>query len=113
MISRAPSFRMMASFPGSSNSRGMRTAWFVPFLNSFTCCSLTTARRFTGIGLSICQIGYVVQHEVAGFGEGLRKGLDTPGRSQPFEHLTTGRRDKAVSHSRNKLDRLSVVAYDD
>jgi hypothetical protein len=55
MISRSPSFRMMASFPGSSNSRGIRAAWFLPFLNSFTCRSLTAARRFNGIGLSRCQ----------------------------------------------------------
>src|SRR5208283_2443643 len=39
MISRFPSLRMIASSPGSSNSRGMRTAWLRPFLNSLTCRS--------------------------------------------------------------------------
>src|SRR5215472_9589106 len=55
IINRSPSFRMMASFPGSSNSRGMRTAWFLPFLNSLTCCSRTNDRRLIGICHSICQ----------------------------------------------------------
>lgn len=36
MMSRCPSFRMMASSPSSSNSRGIRTAWFRPFLKSLT-----------------------------------------------------------------------------
>src|SRR5208283_946027 len=39
MISRSPSLRIMASSPGSSNSRGILTAWFLPFLKSFTCRS--------------------------------------------------------------------------
>src|SRR5674476_20172 len=39
MVSRSPSLRIMASSPGSSNSRGIRTAWLRPFLNSFTCRS--------------------------------------------------------------------------
>src|SRR5271157_210459 len=38
-ISRSPSLRIMASSPGSSNSRGILTAWFLPFLKSFTCRS--------------------------------------------------------------------------
>src|SRR6266849_1623668 len=44
MIRLSPSLRMMASSPGSSNSRGMRTAWFRPFLKSLTCrCGVTAA----------------------------------------------------------------------
>ena len=39
IISLSPSLRMMASSPGSSNSRRILTAWFLPFLNSFTCRS--------------------------------------------------------------------------
>jgi hypothetical protein len=38
-VRRSPSLRRMASEPGSSNSRGIRTAWFRPFLKSFTCRS--------------------------------------------------------------------------
>jgi hypothetical protein len=43
MISRSPSLRMTASRPGSSNSRGMQTAWFRPFLKSLTrrCADMT------------------------------------------------------------------------
>jgi len=37
IISLSPSRRMIASAPGSSNSRGIRTAWFLPFLKSLTC----------------------------------------------------------------------------
>jgi hypothetical protein len=47
--------------PGNSNSRGMRTAWFLPFLKSFTCCPLIIKRRLVGIGLSICQMTGIVQ----------------------------------------------------
>ena len=36
MMMREPSLRMMASSPGSSNSRGIRTAWLRPFLNNLT-----------------------------------------------------------------------------
>jgi hypothetical protein len=36
MIKRLPSLRMIASSPGSSNSRGIRTAWLRPFINSLT-----------------------------------------------------------------------------
>ena len=32
-----PSLRMIASSPGNSNSRGMRIAWFRPFLKSLPC----------------------------------------------------------------------------
>lgn len=39
MISVAPSFRMIASEPGSAKARGIRTAWLRPFLNSRTRCS--------------------------------------------------------------------------
>src|SRR5262245_16654755 len=40
IISRCPSLRIMASSPGNSKSRGIRTAWFRPFLNSLTCRSV-------------------------------------------------------------------------
>src|ERR1700732_3163483 len=36
MTRRLPSFRMMASSPGNSNSRGIRTALFRPFLKTLT-----------------------------------------------------------------------------
>jgi hypothetical protein len=36
MTSRSPSFRMMASSPGNSNSRGIRTALLRPFLKTLT-----------------------------------------------------------------------------
>jgi hypothetical protein len=44
MIKRSPSLRMMASLPGNSNSRGIVTAWFRPFLNRLTRRSLTAPR---------------------------------------------------------------------
>src|SRR5262249_59362225 len=46
MMSLSPSLRMIASSPGSSNSRGMRTAWFRPFLKSLTCRSDIIASSF-------------------------------------------------------------------
>jgi len=52
IISRVPSFRMMASSPGNSNSRGIRTAWFRPFLKTLTCRCAIFAAPF-GICLSI------------------------------------------------------------
>jgi hypothetical protein len=39
IINRSPSRRMIASFPTSSNSRGMRMAWFRPFRKRRTCRS--------------------------------------------------------------------------
>jgi hypothetical protein len=36
MTSRSPSLRIMASSPGNSNSRGIRTALFRPFLKTLT-----------------------------------------------------------------------------
>jgi hypothetical protein len=39
MISLSPSLRMIAPSPGDSNSHGIRTAWFRPFLKSSTCRS--------------------------------------------------------------------------
>ena len=55
MISLSPSFRMMASSPGSSNSRGIHTAWFRPFLKSLTCRS-EIAVASSCIGPSICYV---------------------------------------------------------
>src|SRR5216684_4340399 len=55
IISLAPSLRMMASSPGSSNSRGIRTAWFRPFLKSLTRRSGITVASY-GLFLSICHI---------------------------------------------------------
>jgi len=52
MISISASSCMTAPSLGSSNSRGMRTAWFRPFLKS-----LTTAAPPAGICISICGIG--------------------------------------------------------
>jgi hypothetical protein len=39
-IRRPPSLRMIASSPSSSNTRGMRTAWFLPLRNRRTCRSV-------------------------------------------------------------------------
>jgi len=51
MTSRSPSFRMMASSPGNSNSRGILTALFRPFLKTLTWRSgLVLVRSF-----GICQ----------------------------------------------------------
>jgi hypothetical protein len=55
MISFSPSLRRMASSPGSSNWRGMRTAWFRPFLTSLT-CSLQGHGHSVGICSGICKI---------------------------------------------------------
>jgi hypothetical protein len=55
MISRSPSLRMMASLPGSSNARGVGSAWFRPFLKSFAWRSGLT-RASEGIGFGICQM---------------------------------------------------------
>ncbi len=49
MTSRSPSFRMMASSPGNSNSRGMRTALFRPFLKTLTWRSRPVLARLIGI----------------------------------------------------------------
>src|SRR5580704_10166854 len=49
MTSRSPSFRMMASSPGNSNSRGIRTALFRPFLKTLTWRSGPVLARVVGI----------------------------------------------------------------
>jgi len=49
MTSRSPSFRMMASSPGNSNSRGIRTALFRPFLKTLTWRSEPVLARLSGI----------------------------------------------------------------
>src|SRR5580692_10354402 len=49
MTSRSPSFRMMASSPGNSNSRGIRTALFRPFLKTLTWRSGPVLAGFGGI----------------------------------------------------------------
>jgi hypothetical protein len=54
MISPSPSLRMIASSLGSSNARGIRTAWFRPFLKSLTCRSETIGIP-NCIGLSMCK----------------------------------------------------------
>src|SRR5262245_4376748 len=69
MINRSPFLRMMASFPGSSNSRGIRTAWFLPFLNSFTCCSRFLCFRLSGICFSICQLRELSSARLSQFGQ--------------------------------------------
>src|SRR3984893_5836818 len=49
MTRRLPSFRMMASSPGNSNSRGIRTALFRPFLKTLTWRSGLVLVRLDGI----------------------------------------------------------------
>jgi hypothetical protein len=52
MISRSPSLRMTASSPGNSNSRGIRTARFRPFLKTFTCLSAATG-QLTQVSMTV------------------------------------------------------------
>ena len=60
IISREPSFRIITSSPGSSNSRGIRTAWFRPFLKSLA-RRLRPLSVLDAISRSICQVGPSVQ----------------------------------------------------
>jgi len=90
---------MMASSPGSSNSLGIRTAWFRPFLNSLTCRS--------GICLGICltfsadkwagSIGYERVYVITGAGHGM--GLDIAKAALAAGHtvIATGRNPKKVT----------------
>ena len=58
MTSRSPSFRMMASSPGNSNSRGIRTALLRPFLKTLTWRSgPVTASEFRVVHFKPVSIG--------------------------------------------------------
>ena len=85
IISREPSFRIITSSPGSSNSRGIRTAWFRPFLKSLA-RRLRPLSVLDAISRSICQVGPSVQP----LAWALLGGSALHGRNQPVSRAGSG-----------------------